>query len=67
MYISASLQDKYFLELVKSKIPVAVHLKSGKKYHGVILSVTEDLLFIHTPSFETIRRNQIRTIIPLNS
>ena len=67
MYISESLQDKYFAQLIKSKQPVAVHLKNGKKYYGTILSVTQDLIFIQTPALETLRRNLVRTIIPVHN
>lgn len=65
MYISETLQEKYFSELIESKQAVVVYLKNGKKYQGTLMSVTQDLLFIKTPSIQTLRRNQIRTIIPI--
>lgn len=67
MFISASLQEKQFSELIKSKQLVDVYLQNGKKYQGTLLSVTQDLVFIHTPGLETIRRNQIKTVIPVVS
>lgn len=67
MYISESLQDKYFSDLVKSKRPVVVYLKTGQKHQGTLMSVTQDLLFLNTPLLQTLRRNQVRTIIPLGT
>lgn len=65
MYISESLQEKYFLDLIKSKQPVVIYLRSGKKYEGTVVSVSQDLLFLNTPLLQTICRSQILTIIPL--
>ncbi len=67
MYISESLQEKYFLDLIQTKQPVVVYLRTGRKFQGTLMSVTQDLVFIKTPAIQTLRRNQVRTIIPLNT
>ena len=67
MYISASLQDKYLSDLIKSKQPIVIYLKNGKKYQGTLVNFTEDLFFVSTPVLQTLLRNQIKTILPLHT
>ena len=67
MYISESLQEKYFLDLIETKKPVVVYLRTGRKFQGTLMSLTQDLLFIKTPGIQTFRRSQVRTIIPVNA
>lgn len=67
MYMSASLQEKYFSDLIKSKRPIVIYLKNGKKYQGTLINVTQDLFFVNTPLPQTLLRNQIKTILPLQA
>ncbi|HEV2614837.1 MAG TPA: RNA chaperone Hfq [Gammaproteobacteria bacterium] len=67
MYISASLQEKFLSDLIKTKQPIAIYLKNGKKYQGTLVNVTQDLFFVNTPLPQTLLRNQIKTILPVHT
>jgi len=67
MYPHYSMKHKYLTYLIKYQIPVYLHLRNGCKYKGILVDMTEEMLFFRQHMLEVFHKNMIYGVYPITS
>jgi sRNA-binding regulator protein Hfq len=65
MYPIQTVEPEYVADLIKHQKYVALHLKNGNKFIGILVGMTEEAIFFKDVITQVFYKKAINTINPL--
>ena len=64
MFIDKDMQKRFLAECIVKKTLVSLYLRNGIKTSGIIVAMTDDIIFFNTPVPHIIYKRHVNAIFP---
>ncbi len=66
MCLIQTLQSKYLAQLIHDQKPVTLHFKNGHRRNGLLMSMTDEVIFFKHGITDYIYKNSIHAVMPIS-